>query len=134
LTFPPKPFDSPTKNVAIKYTTITRPTWTMKRHYSPFFWFCRICLGTWSKNYWADRKKVWFFLSLIFWAVRNFKFQHMFCQNKKFCHVRSRFQNLDNIGSLQFISWPISMKLSGYCFSCPSIMSMWKIRHFWQAS
>jgi hypothetical protein len=32
------------------------------------------CLGTWSKNYWADREKAWFFLNLIFWAVRNFKF------------------------------------------------------------
>jgi hypothetical protein len=42
---------------------------------SPFFWFCRICFGTWSKNYWANR----FFL-----AVRNFKFRHMFCRNKKY--------------------------------------------------
>jgi hypothetical protein len=22
--------------------------------------FCRTCLGTWSKNYWADREKVGF--------------------------------------------------------------------------
>jgi hypothetical protein len=28
-------------------------------------------------------------------------------------------QIFDNIGSLPFISWEISMKLSGYCFSMP---------------
>jgi hypothetical protein len=50
----------------------------------------------------------------------------MFCRNKKFCSVKSRFpvhlplQILDNIGSLPFISWAISMKFSGYCFSCLS--------------
>jgi hypothetical protein len=26
--------------------------------------------GTWSKNYWADCEKVWFFLNLIFMSVR----------------------------------------------------------------
>jgi hypothetical protein len=36
--------------------------------------------------------KVWFFLNLIFSAVRNFKFQHMFCRNKKFCTVFSGVQ------------------------------------------
>jgi hypothetical protein len=44
-----------------------------------------------AKNYWADHEKVWFFLSLIFSAVRNFQFRHMFCRNKKFCSVTSRF-------------------------------------------
>jgi hypothetical protein len=33
----------------------------------------------WNKNYWADREKVWFFLNLIFSAVTNLKFRHMFC-------------------------------------------------------
>jgi hypothetical protein len=45
----------------------------------------------WSKNYCSNREKVWFFLNLIFSAVRNFKFRHMFCRNKKFCSVKSRF-------------------------------------------
>jgi hypothetical protein len=44
-----------------------------------------------SKNYWADREKVVFFLNLIFSAVRNSKFRHMFCLNKKCCSVKSRF-------------------------------------------
>jgi hypothetical protein len=35
--------------------------------------------------------KIWFFLNLIFLAVRNFKLQHIFCRNKKFCSVKSRF-------------------------------------------
>jgi hypothetical protein len=48
-------------------------------------------LGSWSKNYWADREKVWFFLNLTFSAVWNFKFRHMFCRNKKCCSVISRF-------------------------------------------
>jgi hypothetical protein len=55
----------------------------------------------------------------------------MFCRNKKFCSVKSRFpsctfaviQILDKIGSLPFISWAISMKLSDYFFSCPSKLS-----------
>jgi hypothetical protein len=34
-----------------------------------FLYFCRTCLGTWSKNYWADCEKVWFFLNLIFMSV-----------------------------------------------------------------
>jgi hypothetical protein len=47
----------------------------------------------------------------------------VFLKNKKFWSVKSRFpvhlvyrviQILDNIGSLPFISWAISMKLSGY--------------------
>jgi hypothetical protein len=33
-------------------------------------------LDTWSKNYWADCKKVSFFLNPMFLAVRNFKFQY----------------------------------------------------------
>jgi hypothetical protein len=45
----------------------------------------------WSKNYWPIAKKFFFFLNLIFPAVRNFKFRHMFCRNKKFCSVKSRF-------------------------------------------
>jgi hypothetical protein len=78
-----------------------------------------------AKNYWADREKVWFFLNRIFSPVRNFKFGHMFCRNKKSCSVKSRFpvhllQILDNIGSLPFISWAISMKLSDYYFFMPS--------------
>jgi hypothetical protein len=32
-------------------------------------------LGTWSKSYWADCKKVSFFFNLIFMSVRIFKFQ-----------------------------------------------------------
>jgi hypothetical protein len=71
----------------------------------------------------ADREKVWFFLNQIFSAVRNFKFRHMVCRNKKFCSVKSRFpvhlpliKILDNIGSPPVISWAISMKLSNYYF------------------
>jgi hypothetical protein len=111
---------------------------------TPIFHTNCICLGTWSKNYWADREKVWFFLNLIFSAVRNFKS----CRNKKFCSVKITFsctfaviQILDNIGSIPFISWAISMKLSGYyffmsiytCAKLRSKISPQKIRHFWQA-
>jgi hypothetical protein len=39
----------------------------------------------------CDHEKVCFFLNLIFSPVRNFKFRHMFCRNKKFCSVKSRF-------------------------------------------
>jgi hypothetical protein len=34
----------------------------------------RACLGTWSKNYWADGEKVWIFLNQIFSAVRILSF------------------------------------------------------------
>jgi hypothetical protein len=34
-----------------------------------------------------------FFLNLIFSAVRNFEFRHMFCRYKKFGSVKSRFTN-----------------------------------------
>jgi hypothetical protein len=68
-----------------------------------FFSSVRICLGTWSKNYWADHEKIWFFLNQIFSAVRNFKFGHMFCRNKKFCSVKSRFPvHLRNINFGQY--------------------------------
>jgi hypothetical protein len=43
--------------------------------YSPFFYFCRTCLGTWSNNYWADCEKVLFFLNLIFMSVRILSFK-----------------------------------------------------------
>jgi hypothetical protein len=36
------------------------------------------------------RSRKSFFLNQIFSAVRNFKFRHMFCRNKKFCSVRSK--------------------------------------------
>jgi hypothetical protein len=66
-----------------------------------------MCLGTWSKNYWADRENV---------------FKSNFFGSEKF-QVSCTFaviQTLDNIGSLPFFSWAISMKLSNYYFSCPS--------------
>jgi hypothetical protein len=58
--------------------------------------FSSVALGTgmWSKNYWADREKVWFFLKLIFSGVRNFKFRYMFCWNKMFCSVKSALKEL----------------------------------------
>jgi hypothetical protein len=40
------------------------------------------------------RSRKSFFLNLIFSAVRNFKFRHIFCQNKKFCSVKSRFPDI----------------------------------------
>jgi hypothetical protein len=69
----------------------------------------------WSKNYWADREKVWFFLNLIFSAVRNFRFRQCFAEIKSVAVI----QILDNIGYLPFIFWAISMKLSGYYFFMP---------------
>jgi hypothetical protein len=44
--------------------------------YCPFFSSVADC--------WADCKKVRFFQNLIFSAVRNFKFHHMFCRNTNF--------------------------------------------------
>jgi hypothetical protein len=73
-------------------------------------------MGMWSKNFWVDREKFWFFLNLIFSAVRNFKFRHMFCRKKAlWCKITfsctfAAIQILDNIGSLTVISWAISMK------------------------
>jgi hypothetical protein len=86
--------------------------------------------------------------SLVFLKSNFLKFRHMFCRNK-FCFcVKSRFpvhlpliHILDNIGSLPFISWAISMTLSGYYFFMPIYgcakfrwkISKNKICHFWQA-
>jgi hypothetical protein len=47
---------------------------------------CIYFLETMCKH--ANREKVCFFLNLIFSAVRNFKFRHMFCQNSS---VKSHF-------------------------------------------
>jgi hypothetical protein len=38
-----------------------------------------------------SRKSLFFLKPVICSAVRNLKFRHMFCRNKKFCSVKSRF-------------------------------------------
>jgi hypothetical protein len=43
-------------------------------------------LGTWSKNYWADVEKVWFFLNLIFMSVRILSFNAIHLVIKKMFH------------------------------------------------
>jgi hypothetical protein len=43
-------------------------------------------LGTWSKNYWADCEQVWFFLNLIFSAVRILSFNAIDSVIKKMFH------------------------------------------------
>jgi hypothetical protein len=48
-------------------------------------------LGAWSKNYWADREKVWFFLNVIFMSVRILSFNAIDpFSNKKDVSQRSR--------------------------------------------
>jgi hypothetical protein len=78
-------------------------------------------LGTWSKNYWTDRKKVWVFLTYL---LRQWQFysSHMFCRRKKCFSVKLRFCRNTNVGQywllVPFISceWVISMQLSG-CYA-----------------
>jgi hypothetical protein len=43
-------------------------------------------LVTWSKNYWADCEKVWFFLNLIFMSVRILSFNAIHSVIKKMFH------------------------------------------------
>jgi hypothetical protein len=43
-------------------------------------------LGTWSKNYWADGEKVWFFINLIFMSVRILSFNAIHSVIKKMFH------------------------------------------------
>jgi hypothetical protein len=47
---------------------------------------CRTCLGTWSKNYWADCEKCCFFLKLVFMSVRIFSFNAIHSVIKKVFH------------------------------------------------
>jgi hypothetical protein len=43
-------------------------------------------LGSWSKNYWADCEKVWFFLNQIFMSVRILSFNVLHSVIKKMFH------------------------------------------------
>jgi hypothetical protein len=43
-------------------------------------------LGTWSKNYWADYEKVWFFLNQIFMSVRILSLNAIHSVLKKMFH------------------------------------------------
>jgi hypothetical protein len=54
---------------------------------SIFLVLFRTCLGTWSKTYWADREKVWFFLNLSFMSVRILSFNAIHPVIKKMFHI-----------------------------------------------
>jgi hypothetical protein len=53
---------------------------------------------------------------------RRYVIGHPFC--KFSVHYFAAIQILDNIGSLPFISWAISMKLSDYYFSLKNIQKL----------
>jgi hypothetical protein len=88
------------------------------------------------------------FLKSNFFGSEKFQVSAHIFRNKKFCSVKITFsctfaviQILGNIGSLPFISWTISMKLSDYyvfmpIYTCAKLrlkISKNKICHFWQA-
>jgi hypothetical protein len=85
----------------------------MRKGYENVSYFVsyRIYFGTWRKNYWTDHKKVWFFLSQIFSAVRNFKFQYDPFSNLKDVSQKSIPKLWSLTKMVYFIFRYLSMKL-----------------------
>jgi hypothetical protein len=78
--------------------------------------------------------KVWFFFNLIFSAVRNFKFRHMVCRNKKFCSVKPRFLVHLPWSKFRTILALYRLFLGRFQWNFQIIkISKNKICHFWQA-
>jgi hypothetical protein len=97
------------------------------RHMTHFFSSVAHVWVPGAKKYWAECEKVWFFLILIFSAVRNFKFRHMFRRNKKFCSVKSRFpvhfpqyKFLTILALYRLFLWRFQWNFQIIIFSCPS--------------
>jgi hypothetical protein len=68
-----------------------------------------------------SQEKVLFFLNLFFFGSEQFQVAEItsFVVEITFSCIFAATQIVDNIGSLPFISWAISMKLSGYYFFIP---------------